>query len=156
MTPNDFADRIERAMAGPMWHGPALAELLGRVSSGQAVQRPVAGAHSVWELVLHVTVWADVVRGRLASDALVEPRSDEEDWPPVPAAADAAAWRAATARLAEAHRALAAAVRALPAARLDDAVPGKAYAVREMLLGVVEHATYHGGQIALLARALGA
>ena len=156
MTPSDFADRIERTMAGPRWHGPALAELLGRVSAEQAVRRPVPGAHSVWELVLHVTTWADVVRERLASDVLVEPQADEEDWPPVPAATDAAAWRAATARLADAHRALAAAVRALPPARLDDPVPGKTYVVREMLLGAVEHGAYHGGQVALLARALAA
>ena len=156
MTPHDFADRIERAATGPMWHGPALAELLARVSAGQAVQHPVPGAHSVWELVLHVTTWADVVRERLGSEVLVEPQTDEEDWPPVPATADAAAWRAATARLADAHRALAAAVRALPPSRLDARVPGKAYAVREMLLGAVEHGTYHGGQIAVLARALGA
>jgi len=33
-------------------------------------------------------------------------------------------------------------------------VPGLDYSVSNLLHGVIEHATYHGGQIALLKRAL--
>src|SRR2546426_6708392 len=44
------AEAIERSVSGPMWHGPALADLIGDVSAEQAAARPVAGAHSIWEL----------------------------------------------------------------------------------------------------------
>jgi uncharacterized damage-inducible protein DinB len=35
-------------------------------------------------------------------------------------------------------------------------VPGLDYSVAVLLHGIVEHGTYHGGQIVLLKRALGA
>jgi hypothetical protein len=41
----------------------------------------------------------------------------------------------------------------LPESRLYDPVPGKDYHLLFMLLGTVQHAAYHGGQIALLKRA---
>jgi hypothetical protein len=44
-------------------------------------------------------------------------------------------------------------VATLPESRLHDRVPGKDYHLLFMLLGTVQHAAYHGGQIALLKRA---
>ena len=43
-----LSNHIKRAIAGPMWHGPSLDELLANVSSDQAAARPIPGAHSVW------------------------------------------------------------------------------------------------------------
>ena len=37
--------------------------------------------------------------------------------------------------------------------RLSERVPGKDYDFRYMLAGAVQHAAYHGGQIALLKKA---
>jgi uncharacterized damage-inducible protein DinB len=93
-----------------------------------------------------------VARARLGG-AVADP-SPEEDWPPVPAAG-AAEWRAAVARLGESYRALAASVRGLDDTALAATVAGQQYSASTMLHGVVEHATYHGGQIALLKRACG-
>src|SRR2546428_12162604 len=61
------AEAIERSVSGPMWHGPALADLIGDVSAEHAADHPVGGAHSIWELVLHVTAWTEIVRERLGS-----------------------------------------------------------------------------------------
>jgi hypothetical protein len=36
--------------------------------------------------------------------------------------------------------------------RLNEPVPGKDYDLRFMLTGAVQHAAYHGGQIALLKK----
>lgn len=149
-----LADRIMRTVSGPMWHGPALAELLAGITAREAAEHPVAEAHSIWELVLHVTTWSGIVRERLHSTTPVD-ATEEQDWPRVPAPATAAAWRDATARLAASYDALAAEVRALPPERLRELVPGRDTSIGDMLHGVVEHGTYHGGQIALLARALG-
>jgi len=57
-----LANHIRRTVTGPMWHGPALGELLADVSVDEARIRPIAGAHTIWELVLHVTAWADIAR----------------------------------------------------------------------------------------------
>lgn len=53
-----------------------------------------------------------------------------------------------------AYQSLAEATAALDEAQLETRVPGQEYTARILLHGVVEHGTYHGGQIALLRRAL--
>ena len=153
-----LANQIERTVTGPMWHGPALADVLEAVTADRARQRTVAGAHSIWEIVLHITVWCDIARQRIKGQAIGDP-TPGQDWPPAPAAGSDpksgsdAAWALAVDRLVESHRQLAADVRRLDEAQLDALVPGLEYSVSVLLNGVVEHGTYHGGQIALLKRA---
>ena len=145
-----LANHLERTVTGPMWHGPALVDVLEGVDATRARTRPVAGAHSIWEIVLHVTAWADIARQRINGEALGDP-APEQDWPPV---SDADAdWPQAVERMNESHRRLAADTRLLDDAALDARVKGLDYPVGILLDGVVEHGTYHGGQIALLKKA---
>ena len=152
-TAAQLSNHIKRTVAGPMWHGPALDELLASVSSDQAAARPITGAHSIWEIVLHVTAWAEIALARLHGQRTGDPAPDE-DWPPVRGADAAANWQAARERLRESYRALATDTRRLEPSAFDEKVTGADYSVSNLLHGVIEHATYHGGQIALLKRAL--
>ena len=147
------AEALERSVSGPMWHGPALADLLDGVTAEQAAARPIAGAHTIWELVLHATAWTEIARERLAGSAKADP-TPEEDWPPV-ADTSPDAWRAAIERLKEGHRELAAEVARMDDSTLIGRVPGKDHSVLVMMHGIIEHDAYHGGQIAILKRALG-
>jgi uncharacterized damage-inducible protein DinB len=137
-----------------MWHGSALADLLGDVTAEQAAERPIRGAHTIWELVLHATAWTEIARERLIGSAKADP-TPEEDWPPVPTDRSPDAWRTTLERLKEAHRELAADVEKLGDSDLIGRVPGKDHAVLTMLHGIIEHDAYHGGQIAILKKALG-
>jgi uncharacterized damage-inducible protein DinB len=158
-TAAQLSNHIKRAVTGPMWHGPSLDELLASVSGDQAAARPIPGAHSIWEIVLHVTAWAEIALARLHGQRTGDPAPDE-DWPPVRgldsrSGSDATAnWQAALERLRESHRALATDTRRLEPSAFDDKVAGADYSVSNLLHGVIEHDTYHGGQIALLKRAL--
>jgi uncharacterized damage-inducible protein DinB len=147
------AEALERSVSGPMWHGPALADLLDGVTAEQAAARPIAGAHTIWELVLHATAWTEIARERLAGSAKADPTPDE-DWPPV-ADTSPDARRAAIERLKEGHRELAAEVARMDDSTLIGRVPGKDHSVLVMMHGIIEHDAYHGGQIAILKRALG-
>jgi uncharacterized damage-inducible protein DinB len=149
-----LANHIKRAVRGPMWHGQALGELLAGVSPEQAAARPIAGAHTIWEIVLHVTAWADITRERLRGQRTADP-TPEEDWPSPGDTSDLghAAWETTIERLRESHRALAAVVKQLDDEAIAAKVPGLDYSVSNILHGVIEHGTYHGGQIALLKRA---
>jgi len=133
-----------------MWHGPALAEILRGVRDDHAAQRPIPHAHTIWELVLHIITWVDVPHERLGGTARKDISTDE-DWP-APPSASAEAWRAALDRLHDRHQALATKVKTLSDDQLAAKVVGEDYSVREMLHGVVEHGTYHGGQIMLLKK----
>jgi len=145
-----LANLIERTVSGPMWHGPALIDLLDGVPHLRAAARPIAGAHSIWEIVRHVAAWADIAGWRVRGEK-IDP-TPGEDWPPVADEGDEA-WARDVERLANSYRALAEATRALDDRQLDAAAAGQEYSVAVMLHGVVEHGTYHGGQIALLKKA---
>ena len=147
-----LANHIKRTVTGPMWHGPALAHVLADVTHEQASARPIAGAHSIWEIVLHVIAWAEIARARLHGERIADPPT-EEDWPPVKATG-ATEWKATVDRLHAAHLALAHDVRHLEPAAIGEKVTGLDYTVSNLLHGVIEHGTYHGGQIVLLAKAL--
>jgi uncharacterized damage-inducible protein DinB len=153
-----LADQLERAFRGGAWHGPAVAETLAGVDEKTAAARPVAGAHSIWEIVHHLTVWNDVPRRRLDGERL-QNLPAERDWPPVGDASgdvSAAAWRASLAALEEAHAALHERVRDLSDEQLDDPVSGSDSTVRGTLFGVLQHNAYHAGQIVALRKAAGA
>jgi uncharacterized damage-inducible protein DinB len=138
---------IERAFTGPAWHGDALATLLGDITAAEAAVRAAPVLHTIGELAGHVGVWTDIARRRLAGEQVI-PRPGENF-----ASLDTstpARWQAAIVQLHERHRALARAAASLSPERLDAMLPGHDYSVAEMLHGVVEHAAYHGGQIALL------
>jgi uncharacterized damage-inducible protein DinB len=155
-----LARHIERTVTGPMWHGPALEDVLDSVTHAHAAARPIPNAHSIWELVLHVTAWAEIARARLHGQSTGDP-APEQDWPPMPESTSGSdpanldsAWQSALNRMRESYRDLAADARELDDDVLDAMVPGLEYPVGILLQGVVEHGTYHGGQIALLRKAL--
>jgi uncharacterized damage-inducible protein DinB len=139
---------LERTMTGPMWHGPALAEVLEGVTAERAAAHRIAGAHSIWEIVLHIIAWVEITRARAISTG--DPAADE-DWPPV-AATDTAAWAQTLDRLGACYRAIGADARALDDEQLDAKVKDLDYSVDVLLHGIIEHGTYHGGQIALLKK----
>ncbi|MFL6234303.1 MAG: DinB family protein [Thermoanaerobaculia bacterium] len=148
-----LADQLERLFRGGAWHGPAVAEALAGVDAATAAARPLPGAHSIWEIVHHLTVWNDAPRRRIDGERLQDLPA-EQDWPPV-GDVSPDAWQAALAALEEAHAGLRARVLDLTDAQLDDPVAGSDPTVRGMLLGVLQHNAYHAGQIALLRKGLG-
>jgi uncharacterized damage-inducible protein DinB len=147
-----IADQLRRAFDGEAWHGDSLSEILEGVTVARAAARPVANAHSIWELVLHIAAWDGAVLRRLEGST-VEP-SDAENFPAVTDASDAA-WRAALAKVRRVHAELVSAVSVLPDSRLSQMVPGKEgahYTFYYMLHGLAQHELYHAGQIALLKK----
>lgn len=151
-----LVDQLEREHSGEPWHGSPLQQILAGVTHTQAAARPLAGAHSIWELVLHITGWKNEVRHRLSGAVAGEPT--EGDWPAV-AETTAAAWSAAREQLELSHRLLVSAVRDLPEPKLfeptnDPRNEGIAPTYYELLHGIVQHDVYHAGQIAVLKKAL--
>ncbi|MDX1501937.1 MAG: DinB family protein [Thermoanaerobaculia bacterium] len=147
-----LADQLERAFRGGAWHGPSVLEALDGVDAVLAARRPIGSAHTIGEIVLHLTAWIDVARRRIAGEAIAA-LPDEADWPA--AGGEEAAWRTARERLDDAHARLHAAALELDDERLDDPVAGSDPTVRGQLLGVLQHNVYHAGQIVLLRRAAG-
>lgn len=148
-----LADQLERSFHGGAWHGPAFAEALDGVDAATAAHQAIPGAHTIWEIVGHVSGWMETVRCRIECDPAAPPPA-EEDWPRHEDDAERdAAWASELAALEERHRRLHALVAGLDDARLDDPVPGSDPTVRGLLLGALQHHAYHGGQVVLLLKA---
>ena len=147
-------DQLRRAFEGGAWHGPSVLELLAGVSAAQAASHPIAGAHSIWELVLHISTDYDLVLRRLAGDGRA--LTAAEGWPEPPAPTEEN-WRQTVRELELRNEKLREAVRDFPDERLDDLLVAESpFTAYTQFSGVTQHNLYHAGQIALLKRALGA
>jgi uncharacterized damage-inducible protein DinB len=147
-----IADQIRRAFWGESWHGPSVREVLAGVSAEDAAAHPVAGAHSIWEIVLHLTAGYRLVLGRVRGErAQLAP---EEEWPSV-AKVSSEAWRECQHALEQLNQQLDNAVRAFPAERLSHEL-GSEYSAYTQFLGAPQHDLYHAGQIVVLKKAVSA
>ena len=148
-----LADQLERALRGGAWHGPAVLQTLAGLDVARADARPIPGAHTIREIVGHLAVWLAIPAGRLRGEA--DLGLDDADWRPT-REATAEAWHEELDALTEAHTELRDALLSLDDTRLDEPVAGDDATARGLVLGVLQHLAYHGGQIALLGRATGA
>ncbi len=146
-------DQMDRAFSGEAWHGPPLKSLIDGLLAEDASKHAIEGAHSIWEIVQHITAWNTIVRRELVGEALSI--KTEQDWPPVWEVSEAA-WRRAVESLVEGHGRLWATVRGLRDDQLDEKPSKRTDHSRYVMLhGVVQHDLYHAGQIAVLKKALG-
>ena len=145
-----IAGQLQEVYEGHPWHGPSVRGLLQEVSSAQAAKRPVPAAHSIWELVLHLTSWQRAAAGAL-SGAAMPALPWRDDWPAV-ADESEQEWQQAVSALADSHHQLIAAIRQFSPERLDEKVGGRKYSYYFLLHGIVQHAAYHAGQIAILKK----
>jgi uncharacterized damage-inducible protein DinB len=151
-------DLTTRVMEGDPWHAGNVAALLADVTAEEAAARPVPPVHSIWQLVLHMTAWANEVRARVAGSPAGMPAAG--DWPRV-GKVTAPNWEAARAALFEAYNALNKDIARLAASELDrptndprNRKTGEGMSRYVTIHGVIHHAAYHAGQIAMLKRAI--
>ena len=152
-----IVDQLQREHSGDPWHGSPLRDILSGVDAAKAARKPLAGAHSIWELVLHITGWKLEVAKRARGGPASEPAAG--DWPAVGEPTELR-WRAALEALDAAHHSLIAAVEALreeqlltPTVDPRNRPLGTGVSYYVMLHGIVQHDVYHSGQIALLMKA---
>jgi len=150
-----IGDQFRRAFDGEAWHGPSVLALLEGVTAQQAAAHPVPGAHSIWELTLHIAAWENACKRRLEGDAAQ--LSDEEDWPAVTDVSEEA-WTKAKQHLQSNHAELLKAIAGVDESKLDQPIMSHATipfsSTYVTLHGGVQHDLYHAGQIAILKKAL--
>lgn len=148
-------DQFRRAFEGEAWHGPSVLELLNGVTAQQATAHPIPGAHSIWQLTLHIAAWERACRRRLEGDPAQ--LTDAEDWQPINDTSEPA-WESTKQYLIDNHRELMNAIAKLDESRLNEPIikdQNTPFAsVYVTLQGVVQHDLYHAGQIAMLKKAL--
>jgi uncharacterized damage-inducible protein DinB len=146
------AERFHQALLHDPWHGDSVRKILNGITAEQAAAHPIAGAHSVWEIVHHMTAWIRITEAALGGAPMPQNiMNTERDWPPVENGSEEA-WSGAEDDLYYATERLVEAMRAFPDKRLFETVPGREYTFCELLHGITEHSIYHSGQIVMLKK----
>jgi uncharacterized damage-inducible protein DinB len=138
---------------GQPWHGSSIIDVLKGIDADVAARRSIPQAHTIWEIVLHMTAWTREVASRVRGAAA---KSPPEDWPAARFGGGEPAWKAAKDDLAAAQKEMEAAVAALQGpglVRWIENHEGSSYTVGTVIRGLLQHHTYHEGQIAILKRA---
>jgi hypothetical protein len=131
-----IGDQLRRSLEGEAWHGPALRELLAGVTAKQAAAKLRPGAHSFWEIVLHIIGSEGLVCERLQGRPRV--LSPEEDWPLVSETSDDA-WKATLEMLTDVHQKLERLVLNAPENGLDEPIVEGTSSTYVTLHGIVQH-----------------
>ena len=144
-----IAEELRLLFEGPSWLGPPVDVLLADVSPENASEKAGGGAHTIWELSLHIAAWLRIARVRLGASTPVDPE-EGENWP-VPSGS----WEDAVAGVRQEMVALRKAILEFPVERLNEIAPAAEVQTFYVLLhGVIQHSAYHAGQIAILKRVI--
>jgi uncharacterized damage-inducible protein DinB len=142
---------------GDPWHGSSITTVLKGINADVAAKRSIPNAHTIWELVLHMAVWTREVASRVRG---ADAKNPPEDWPAPSVGGGEEAWQSAKDDLAAAQKELEDAVDLLEPEDLlrwigdqRDSSLGSGLPVGTVIRGLMQHHTYHEGQISLLKRA---
>jgi uncharacterized damage-inducible protein DinB len=148
-----IADQLRRAFRGEAWHGPSLLDLLAEIAPEQARARPLRSAHSIWELVLHIDIYLQVGFDATRGTPMPKLFGTEKDWAAM-WGDSAEGWFDTQDSLFQNAEKLAEAIEKFEDAKLEATVPGRSYDFYYLFHGIVQHSLYHGGQIAILKKAI--
>jgi hypothetical protein len=148
-----IVELLEVSYNGSPWHGPSLMGNLADITAEQAAQKPIAGGHSIWEMVQHATAWINETINTLDGQQYAV-LTVEQDWPAI--GSGDAAWQAALGILDSSHQALCGAVGEMAEDKLYETVEGQEFNYYWLLHGVLLHNVYHAGQIGLVRKSVAA
>ena len=151
---NRIADQFATVISGDAWYGDSVQKILSGVTAKQAQTHPAPDGHSIWELVHHVEAWVNFALRAMQGTPIPKwpAMPKEQDYPPVNDTSEQA-WDRAMKSFFASHTKLIDAIRGFGDEHLQDTVPGRDYNFNRMLPGMMQHAIYHSGQMAILKKA---
>jgi hypothetical protein len=149
--------QFHHGFQGEPWHGKSAMAIIDASDPAKVFTHWIPNAHSIAELVIHLTGWTEEALSRLDGKEAGDPRRG--DWPPV-VQKSAGAWQHIKEEFRNAHRQLMERI-----ANLDEDAwefktidhregldEGAADTYAELINGIVQHLAYHSGQISLLQK----
>ncbi|KAF0153147.1 MAG: DinB family protein [Ignavibacteria bacterium] len=153
---NKLIIELNKVIEGDPWFGAPLKSILEGINCQQAVMRINTNAHSIAEIALHILAWVEETASRLEGNEPKEPKRG--DWQSIDTL-DKVEWENIVNKIFEMHKRIEELVASFSLEKLEEQVGsernpalGTGFSFREMLVGLMEHNVYHGGQIALLKK----
>jgi uncharacterized damage-inducible protein DinB len=143
---------LKNSWDGNMWHGANLKNILEGIDAEKALRKPAAGAHNIYELVLHMHCWRNFVVRHLNGDADFKVSINSEiDWPVNYEQTDEG-WMRALAQLEKSQAEVVEAFSKFEDAQLDEPMHGRKFSWYDFIHGMIHHDIYHSAQIAILKK----
>ncbi len=157
MTTNKkLADELYSSVFHEPWHGSSLKDILESVTYQQVYARPIPNAHTIIELALHIDAWTQEVHSRLNGNQPGDPETG--DWPQ-PTSDSNEYWDATKQSIYNNNNKLIEQLKETSNDRFSmivgadrDPALGRGYSYETLIIGLVQHHAYHGGQISLLKK----
>ncbi|MFC2095594.1 DinB family protein [Candidatus Bipolaricaulota bacterium] len=131
------------------WASITLRSLLVDIPVQQAFAHPISGAHSIWEIVLHLGTAQQLILDLLRG--ITRPFTPGDEWPTAEDASESA-WASARQALFDADEEIRREMEDFPEAKLDDSFHEGGSSAYDTLHGYIQHAYYHAGQISTLKK----
>ncbi|MCY1548282.1 hypothetical protein D9M68_843840 [compost metagenome] len=150
----DLVSELKKAFNGDAWHGDCLMNQLNKVKPEQAFEYFIPDAHSIAEIVLHITSWTLEVADRIKGEKAKAPEMG--DWPEA-GNFTVENWKAIVAGCIAANEKLIEVCEQLDGndtafQEERDRALGSGVSRAELLNGIIQHHAYHSGQLALLIK----
>ena len=148
----DYVNELRKAYNGDAWHGNNISALIAMADVDQVFKHPISDAHSISEIVLHLTSWTQEVASRLMGENSREPING--DWP-LPKAETYAEWDFIVSDFNLENEKLISLIIGFSKENWLQQVKRDSdgdHNYAELLNGLIQHHAYHAGQIALLLK----
>ncbi|MBC6997226.1 DinB family protein [Cytophaga sp. FL35] len=146
----EIVEELNATFKGEPWYGISLMEKLNQITVEEAVASVPDYPKTIVKFVKHLLAWREFVIKKLEGEALFKiEMNTESDWPAVEIKSDSD-WKNLLSELEASQRKILELLAHLSDDLLWANVPGENYNYRYMLRGLIEHDTYHLGQISLL------
>lgn len=143
-----IAALFEAFYDGECWIGLNFKQAIKGVDENLAARKKGEAFNSIWQLVNHMIYWRKTVMIRLQA-VLGNPPMPDFYQPDTP---DQQLWKETLLHFEEVQYALVKAIRTFPSASLDKASPMKGQTNYQLLIGCLQHDSYHMGQMILLKK----
>jgi uncharacterized damage-inducible protein DinB len=147
LTTAQLAFELEQVQKGNCWIGNNAMEILDGINWKMATCKAFATGNSIWEITNHIAHWREVVTRRLSFVPIKEAEITGMEAPALPTAED---WSKTLERFNNSFEKLQQAILAFPEDKLETMLTSGTYL--STIIGLIEHDTYHLGQIILLKR----
>ncbi len=142
-------ERYDQTLSGDAWYGDPVWKILDGIDAHCAAAQPIPGAHTIWQLVMHMAFWEDVATRRFSGPVTPD---EAGNFPPTPELSEED-WRRTLDRFRASNAEFRAALTRLDPAKLSENTPEGRRSFRYEMVGIIEHDIYHAAQIALLKKA---
>lgn len=143
-------DLLNASFHGGAWHGPSVLELTKGISAKEAAFK-IADAHTIAELIYHITSWRIFVLKRLQGDSTYNIEDDKKNWGNFDKI-DQFELETLMMEMTLSQDELIRELELITDAFLEEIVPGSEYTYYTLIHGIIHHDVYHSGQIAILKK----